>query len=327
MGNTTTTNNKKKKSNARKLIPAIGMLMTSAAMLTTSTYAWFTMNREVSITGITLTATVPETIEISLGIKEGGSGSGNIIKPSDGPRSETVDASGEDWSNTVAINTYYEEKTIGNLLPVSSTNGLDMFYTEEATEHGKELKNGINVISVSSDLVSNELESDRYYIDIPVWFRTTTTGVAGETVDLSVSAEVTGLKDSDVLYKATRISILGTNNGISVESLPTSSFGVILPTESKYFKSDDQNNPLAIASAGNKDTNFTRSNVTFVDQTVSGGNNTGTTVVSIPVNTSDKRYGDMTKRVVRIWLEGEDENCFDTNAGQSFNVGLTFTKK
>ena len=63
-----TKQNNEKKSNARrKLIPAIGMLTVSAMMLSSTTYAWFTMSREVEVTGIQLAATVPEDIQISLG--------------------------------------------------------------------------------------------------------------------------------------------------------------------------------------------------------------------------------------------------------------------
>ena len=60
------TNEKKNTSAKKKLIPAVAMLTTSAVMLSTATYAWFTMSREVEVTGIKLTATTPQTIEISL---------------------------------------------------------------------------------------------------------------------------------------------------------------------------------------------------------------------------------------------------------------------
>ena len=40
----------------KKLIPAIGMLLLSASMLVTSTFAWFSMNTEVSATGMKVSA-------------------------------------------------------------------------------------------------------------------------------------------------------------------------------------------------------------------------------------------------------------------------------
>jgi hypothetical protein len=50
------TNTKKKGNPAKKLIPAAGSLMVSAVMLATSTYAWFTMNREVQVTNMQVKA-------------------------------------------------------------------------------------------------------------------------------------------------------------------------------------------------------------------------------------------------------------------------------
>lgn len=58
------TNNKKKGNTAKKLIPAAMMLAVSASMLGTSTYAWFSMNKTVTATGISMTATVPNQLLI-----------------------------------------------------------------------------------------------------------------------------------------------------------------------------------------------------------------------------------------------------------------------
>lgn len=46
------TNEKKNTSAKKKLIPAVAMLTTSAVMLSTATYAWFTLNREVEVKGL-----------------------------------------------------------------------------------------------------------------------------------------------------------------------------------------------------------------------------------------------------------------------------------
>lgn len=58
------TNAKRKNSAVKKLIPAAGMLALSASMLATSTYAWFSMNKTVTATGISMTATVPNQLLI-----------------------------------------------------------------------------------------------------------------------------------------------------------------------------------------------------------------------------------------------------------------------
>ena len=58
-------NEKRKNSTMKKLIPAAGMLALSASMLATSTYAWFTMNKEVEVTGLTMKTKVSSNLLIS----------------------------------------------------------------------------------------------------------------------------------------------------------------------------------------------------------------------------------------------------------------------
>lgn len=48
--------NKKKSSTARKLLPAVAMLAVSAVSLSSATYAWFTMNKEVTVENLTIQA-------------------------------------------------------------------------------------------------------------------------------------------------------------------------------------------------------------------------------------------------------------------------------
>ena len=48
----------------RKLIPALAMLLISAVMMSTASFAWFTMNTEVTATGITVTAVAPKSLWI-----------------------------------------------------------------------------------------------------------------------------------------------------------------------------------------------------------------------------------------------------------------------
>lgn len=56
----------KKNSTARKLLPAFAMLTVSAISLSSATYAWFSMNKEVSVTSMTIAAkSADPIIEIS----------------------------------------------------------------------------------------------------------------------------------------------------------------------------------------------------------------------------------------------------------------------
>ena len=46
---------------SRRLIPAIAMLMVSAVLMSTASFAWFSMNSNVTATGIQVTADAPES--------------------------------------------------------------------------------------------------------------------------------------------------------------------------------------------------------------------------------------------------------------------------
>lgn len=49
----------------RKLIPAFAMLLIAAVMMSTASFAWFSMSTEVDATGMNVTATTPASLEIS----------------------------------------------------------------------------------------------------------------------------------------------------------------------------------------------------------------------------------------------------------------------
>ena len=76
----TTNNNKKKSSAARKLIPAIGMLTVSAMMLSSSTYAWFTMNKEVTVSGMEVHTKVSSNLLICGDNVEGNYSSDELVQ-------------------------------------------------------------------------------------------------------------------------------------------------------------------------------------------------------------------------------------------------------
>ena len=49
----------------KKLIPALCMLLVAATLLGTSTYAWFSMNTQVTASGMSVTASAPKSLLIS----------------------------------------------------------------------------------------------------------------------------------------------------------------------------------------------------------------------------------------------------------------------
>lgn len=315
------TNEKKNTSAKKKLIPAVVMLTTSAVMLSTATYAWFTMSREVEVTGIKLTATTPQTIEISLGQATTSNTLTHGVEAT-APNSDDM------WTHTAATGSVYQD--FGKLIPVSSVDGFNMFYTEKATENGKKVSDVPNPFtkaetavgwefkeggkSAETGAVVNAAENDGsgYYLDIPVWFRTTST----DAVTLGLEVEIKNSSDDDtksVLYKAARVAILPETK---------SAQKVFSETGAKYYKDGK-----AVATAGATLAASYGDVSAATEATVTGGkvtNPDATTQVATVTASTGTGYGGAVKYYIRVWLEGEDEACWNANAGQDFVINLKF---
>lgn len=315
------TNEKKNTSAKKKLIPAVAMLTTSAVMLSTATYAWFTMSREVEVTGIKLTATTPQTIEISLGQATTSNTLTHGVEAT-APNSDDM------WTHTAATGSVYQD--FGKLIPVSSVDGFNMFYTEKATENGKKVSDVPNPFtkaetavgwefkeggkSAETGAVVNAAENDGsgYYLDIPVWFRTTST----DAVTLGLEVEIKNSSDDDtkyVLYKAARVAILPETK---------SAQKVFSETGAKYYKDGK-----AVATAGATLTASygdvsVATEVKATDGKVTNAANA--THVATVTKSTGTGYGGAVKYYIRVWLEGEDEACWNANAGQDFQINLKF---
>ena len=124
------TTNKKNSSAAKKLIPAIAMLVTSATMLSTATYAWFTMNKEVELTGLNMTATTAGALEISLG----GVTAGGVLADNFGKRpADTLDELS--WKQSIAAGEYYNKISLIN--PASSVDAVTFYNAMDASNAGR----------------------------------------------------------------------------------------------------------------------------------------------------------------------------------------------
>ena len=101
---------------AKRIIPAAAMFALSTVMLSTSTYAWFTMNKEVEMTGLSMSATAGEGMEISLACVNESSA---ISAPTNKHPSDEESEKG--WKSSVIVGHYYSD--IGKLRPASSVDG------------------------------------------------------------------------------------------------------------------------------------------------------------------------------------------------------------
>ena len=372
------TKNNNKGSAKKKLLPAVAMLTTSAVMLSTATYAWFTMSREVEVNGIKMTATVPEDLQISLGAISGGSDDINLAKSTGFLVSTSdvvtapVDSNDKypfDWSNTADISAYYD---FGKLIPAGSTNGENVFFTPDAAGVGKTMKETAQsyaaVAKVAPDTTNvdspaatahvktsqgentwadggadnyttasawNTTNDDGYYIDIPVWLRTSSTTapdvyVTGYIKD-GTNDSSTADTDGDELYKAVRVAVLAAdgsaNGGIIELSDQTGESTAAYPTTqvtSSLIDSDIAKgnfSTLTKVSALNATGNMAADK--YDDVIINKG---ATSLGKLTAKTSDStsQYAAGTKFIIRVWLEGDDVNCWNANAGQDWAISLKF---
>lgn len=411
-------NIKKNSSPAKKLIPAAGSLLISAAMLGTSTFAWFTMSREVEVKNIQMTATVPEDIQISLGTIGGtnataatkesegytlAKSTGVLVKNGAGENDTANDGAVKaptndwDWANTADISQYY---AFGKLIPASSTDGANIYFTPDANGVGKTVRSDATYIKAdggtpggagatqsgtgadttktfkttmyaftnkdsktwgaySNDNTTgyqqsksyNDTKDDGYYVDIPVWLRTSST----EGASINVEAYVTPLNkkqknntDGEALYRAVRVALL---NPTQVEDAASVTPTGLLPVADGWTvtTTDDDDgtlktNPFAGTSIldwynGSVDsTSITTDKVVAVKAagTLEEGEayatniygkatvyKAGTEVVKLTAGTGTE-YGVPTKVIIRVWLEGEDKDCWNDTAGQDWSINLKF---
>jgi hypothetical protein len=348
----------KKNSAMKKLVAAAAMLGVSTTMLSGATYAWFTMSREVEVQNIQMTATVPEDLQISVGVIT----AGKSLNDSD---SYVVDATTAPtdpnmWSNTLDVSQYY---TMGKIIPASSTTGANIFFTPDATAVGKTVKtdgSGAQYIMAANGLVAqtgsgtymttlhanvasdtwlasgytpastfNTTNDDGYYVDVPVWLRTS----SDDNIALSVSAYTKKQDDTKAnsgatveLFKAARVVVLDPTG-------TTSNTGGSLATSKIIaLKADSYTGASVLDYYGREVTDGAVKSAGYYNVDGSGTiygpiekYDAGNPVVTVP-GSSTNEYGEGKLVYVRVWLEGEDRECWNQNAGQNFSINLMFEK-
>lgn len=333
--------NTKKTSAKRKLLPAVGMLAISATMLATSTYAWFTMNKEVSVTGMEVKAHAEEGLLI------------NEVAAKD---SETWDAQATAGNNVISLrpaSTYnltnwwhanskisHEEAGIGELGDtVQDANGK--YYTNVSASNTPTISDKAIVGAVDADPAGQEgnatgntkAETHVYYKDAS--FGQTTNGYddgegfyvkytyylksSGDS-DLTASnlqarvkaAQKTGDNgDTTNLMKSIRVGIeVPASNATSAAR---AGFGIFAPVpgatadykvttaDTGASSQDAVLTPLASGKNLGEFTPYATLNIT------PEGSSTASTITIPDVN------DDGIPVYVYVWFEGEDQACTSDN--------------
>ena len=348
------------------------------------------MSREVEVQNIQMTATTPEDVQLSLGeiadhdkAKNLAMSTGVLATSGTAAKTPTHDY---DWSNTADVSAYY---SFGKLIPASSINGTNIFFTPDANGVGKTVKadgmfyqaaagltaqnastaasGGSGTLNATSHIFSDESEKsnmswtatkatawnitndDGYYIDIPVWLRT-----SAESVSLGVQAYVTdaasatahnqsgaktdtATQDGELLYRAVRTAVLD-YAGTSISSLipvADGSSGAVAgyyggKSIIDYYNRSGSSKPETNENLGQA-VNKTGSGAVYAApvQYNSGATTVPTAavtqIITLKSNTPGQ-YGDAQQFIIRVWLEGEDPDCWNDTAGQDWSINLKFVK-
>ena len=356
------------------------------------------MSKEVEVKNIQMTATVPEDIQLSLGTITNHSESTSLAKNTGyltDSNGATAPTDPFDWSNIADISHYY---SFGKLIPASSNNGENIFYTPDASGVGRTMKEGARyyqavagktqykpggttAFAVGTDTIAdstattahintadawtatgatawNVTNDDGYYVDIPVWLRTSSTNdqdiyVYGFACDKTEENN----SDSDDLYKAVRVAVLRTSTSNSVESYSADGGCLALADGSDTLVDDtvaarngkypatqgansilDSDNYSATGTDNKSGITGLVGRMTTPDGAVYGMSATTPTLTEITQNkgatkiatltgtSAPGEFGEPVKLIIRVWLEGEDGNCWNENAGQDWQICLKFTK-
>ncbi len=298
------TNAKRKNSAVKKLIPAAGMLALSASMLATSTYAWFTMNKYVTVTGMQVKTTVSSNLLISHGEFSA------TTKNSDGTFTTADSTAIKAWlqpvstNNADSANYWYTlnakangAKDSGNYIDYDSV-GLGTTDVTTAT-----YANAFSqAYGVTKDQVTafgadtNPNNAAVGYVDYVFQLKATNTTGGAESIYLTkLDLTYAGATDNDKAFRA----------AVFAQEFNNAFAGDI----TTYTEGANENYKgiYAPANANNQTLNKAVNAVDGVDTITNfknGGESTATELATVAAG--DTKYY---KVVVRLWIEGEDTTC------------------
>lgn len=333
----------------KKLIPALVLLLVSAMVLSTSSYAWFSMNKTVSATGMSLTSTAPANLLITN--KAGKDGDGNFA---DGVWASSINASevylGKLFPSSTATaqetevgSPFFFAVTEGQTIGSTNIGGVAETAGENATRF---LTTGV-VKLIDHDTATPV--NNGYWAEYTLYFKTT----GDSKLDVYLSA-VAITNSGEVKYvsvgsRTTEQNVAGlyTKSG-ETYTLVTTGNG---DGTTEYYTTIDDSVRVALftVSAGVETLvgvydlgaeNDTVTPISAVTSGTAGDFATGTEFEELVDRdiTDNTKYADtntfevkgnelVTELLVRVWIEGQNPKCINAVAGDSFGLAFTFNIK
>ena len=309
--------NMKKKSTARKLLPAAGMLAISASMLATSTYAWFTMNKEVEVTGLAMKTKVSSNLLISSNNAEGTYKADQLVEGRKALLEPVSSVSGKTGSF------YYTLDAAENGSKAHTAAGSYLYkaYVEDDSLADSAVSDAVagkykyaddfdEAYGINGNGSTTEFATAYGYVDYIFYLKATGNADSQDLVmtacDLNYTAQVGGADYTGTGDDAWRIAVFAKDITASGGTGNTGAVGQIDPaTENAKFilkTSSADYFTTGKAVSGTGATNF----VDVTGAASPSAANFGTAVIDDNVGAGVTKYY---KVLVRVWLEGEDKSC------------------
>lgn len=185
----------------QKLIPTVAMLIVSALLMSTASYAWFTLSKEVTVEGVNLTAVAPDNLLISKDMFSGYNVSVSLVP-------------GTDFGT-------------GALNPASSYDGKTFFYTGNTMIEGQATASAVFIHTLRA-IDNDSASTDGYYLQIPLFLVNTGSSQVDININL-LNSIVANATANDNIASAVRYSVTHDANkdGVADASENTKMFGLI----------------------------------------------------------------------------------------------------
>ena len=282
----------------KKIAGAAGMLLLSATMLGTSTYAWFTMSREVTISGMEVRTKVSSNLLICDTNVEADYGSLELVQARKAllEPASTVTATDTGFYYTLdAAADGHKIQTTTDDPYILYTEGTSL--TTEDTDAGKtKYDPAFNTkYGIASANTSGEFKTAYAFVDY-VFYLKATTDADNQKINMTRCNLIwdnegtdTVLTNKDTAWRvavfATDVTSDGGTGDLATNPATGTAISILSPENAVNFT-----NGKAVSSTTALDT------VTYGDNAV----------IATVTDAGTKYY----KVVVRLWLEGEDKNCY-----------------